>query len=262
MSRVLACRVLVTVCVAALGFVVLMVGIIWAVPLPDPDIAHASRVLDIHGRLIRELYVERRTALTLDEIPSTLRLAILTVEDERFYHHFGLDPIALVRATVVNWRSGRIVEGGSTISQQLVKNLYLSHDRTYYRKIMEALLTVKLEMRMDKNTILQLYLNQIYMGHGAYGVEAASQTYFGKSARALDLAESALLAAIIRSPENYSPYNNPERAKLRRNQVLDRMEKKGHITAMSADQARQAPIHLTGLISESAAPYFISYLLT
>ena len=238
-----------------------MAGVIWALPLPDPEIAQSSHVLDVHGRLVRELYVERRTPVPREDIPELLTRAVLVMEDERFYRHWGVDPIALVRAFLVNWRAGRVVEGGSTISQQLVKNLYLSHDRTYYRKMIEALLTIKMELRTEKDAILEMYLNQIYMGHGAFGMESAAQTYFGKSVHELDLAESALMAGIIRSPENYSPYNNPELAVSRRNRVLDRLQEKEHITAEAAAAARQAPIQLVGLPGEPGAPYFISYLL-
>ncbi len=260
-SGQLITRGLIVALVVAVSVSILLAAVIWALPLPEPEIAQSSRVLDIHGRLIRELYVERRTPVPLGEIPEVLRTAILAVEDERFYRHRGIDPIALVRAALVNWRQGRIVEGGSTISQQLVKNLYLSHERTYYRKIIEALYTIKLEMRMDKEAILEMYVNQIYLGHGAYGVESAAHTYFDKSVRDLDLAESALLVGIIRSPENYSPYNHPKQARVRRNQVLDRMEEKGHIRSEDAESARRAPIRTAGLPGEPGAPYFTAYLL-
>ncbi len=243
---------------AGVGGLVLLV---MAVPLPDPDVPAATQVLDSQGRLVGELFIERRTPLELEDFPRHLLDAVVAIEDERFYRHPGLDPVAVARAFVANLRAGRVVEGGSTISMQLVKNLYLTPERTYVRKAMEALLTLKLERKYSKEEILGLYLNQIYLGHGAFGMEAAARLYFGKSARRLDLAESALLAGIIRSPENLSPYNHPERARQRQRLVLARMAALGMISAEEAAAAAEQELRLAGIPADRAAPYFISHVL-
>ncbi|MEW6523210.1 MAG: PBP1A family penicillin-binding protein [Bacillota bacterium] len=241
----------------ALGLVLLVA----ASPLPEPDVPAATRVLDVQGRLIGELFVERRIPVPLGELPLVLRQAVVAVEDERFYRHVGIDPVAIFRAALVNLRARRIVEGASTISMQLVKNLYLSPDRTYHRKFMEAILTLKLERKFTKDEILGQYLNQIYLGHGTFGVEAAAQAYFRKSARQLDLAESALIAGIIRSPENYSPYNNPDAALRRRGLVLRLMVEQGMISEAHAQAAADQPLGVAGLPPGRAAPYFIAHVL-
>ena len=168
-------------------------------------------------------------SVTVRELPNRLIYAILAIEDRRFYSHYGIDPIGLTRAMLVNIREGAIVQGGSTITQQLAKNLFLSHERTIARKIREALLALWLEHKLSKDEILSAYLNRVYFGAGAYGVDAAAHTYFDKSARKLNLAESALLAGLLKAPARLSPVKNPKAARKRAKVVLGAMQDTGFI---------------------------------
>ncbi len=182
-----------------------------------------SKIFDDSDELITEFHVERRIFVPLPQIPKALKDAILATEDSRFYSHFGVDPMGIGRAVYQNFRHGRIVEGGSTITQQLAKVLFLTPDKSLDRKLKEAVLAVELERRYSKDRLLEMYLNQIYFGHGAFGVEAASRTFFGKSVRDLSIAESALLAGLPKAPSTYSPFDHPDAAKRRRAIVLARM---------------------------------------
>ncbi|HXG04987.1 MAG TPA: penicillin-binding protein 1A, partial [Candidatus Binatia bacterium] len=220
-----------------------------------------SKLYDDNDELITELHVERRIFVPLAQIPQSLRDAILATEDRRFYSHWGLDPIGIARAIVQNWRRGRIVEGGSTITQQLTKVLFLTPDKSLERKLKEAVLALELERRYSKDRILEMYLNQIYFGHGAYGVEAAARTYFGKSVSELTVRESALLAGLVRAPSNYSPFERPEAARMRRELVLRRMVEYGALA--EADAKRLARTDL-GLIPperrRTTGQYFLEYV--
>jgi penicillin-binding protein 1A len=182
-----------------------------------------SKIFDDSDELITEFHVERRIFVPLTQIPKALKEAILATEDSRFYSHFGVDPMGIARAVYQNFRHGRIVEGGSTITQQLAKVLFLTPDKSLDRKLKEAVLAVELERRYSKDRLLEMYLNQIYFGHGAFGVEAASRTFFGKSVKDLSIAESALLAGLPKAPSTYSPFEHPDAAKRRRAIVLARM---------------------------------------
>ena len=182
-----------------------------------------SKIFDDSDELITEFHVERRIFVPLAQIPQALKEAIIATEDARFYSHFGVDPMGIARAVYQNFRHGRIVEGGSTITQQLAKVLFLTPDKSLDRKLKEAVLAVELERRYPKDRLLEMYLNQIYFGHGAFGVEAASRTFFGKSVKDLSIAESALLAGLPKAPSTYSPFEHPEAAKRRRATVLARM---------------------------------------
>src|SRR5438093_5409815 len=190
-----------------------------------------SRVYSGDRQVIGQFYVERRILVTLTDVPQSLTQAVIAVEDARFFEHPGLDVIGILRATWTNLRRGGRIEGASTITQQLARSLFLSPERTFLRKFKELILAYKIEVILSKEQILEMYLNQIYFGQGAYGVAAASQTYFGKDPGTLNLAESALLAGLPKSPNNYSPYKYPERAKKRQEHVLARMEEAGFITA-------------------------------
>jgi len=230
--------------------------------LPDAQVFRASSVLDADGELVTKIFRQNRTPVPGADIPRDLRDAVVAIEDVRFYKHFGIDPVAIARAVVRNIRAGEIVEGGSTITQQLAKNLFLSAQRTFSRKFWEAILTLRLEMKFSKDTILEMYLNQIYFGEGVYGIEEAAKTYFGKSADDLTLSESALLAGIIRSPEFFSPFKNPEAAFGRRDLVLDTMARAEFISTEEAEAAKEAEIELAKPKPPSSrAPYFISYVL-
>ncbi|BCV23984.1 penicillin-binding protein [Gelria sp. Kuro-4] len=231
-------------------------------PLPQAAVPLASRLFDIQGQQVASLYTQNRVDVPLTDIAPDLRNAVVAIEDYRFYEHFGVDPVAVARAAVRNLRAGRVVEGGSTITQQLAKNLYLTPERTFERKIRELLLTLKLEARYSKEQILRLYLNTIYFGHGAYGAEVAAQTYFGKHARDLTLGEAALLAGLPRSPARYSPYIDPSAALKRRKVVLERMAELGYISAEQARAAENEPLRLVGLKARTGrAPYFVDYVV-
>src|SRR3989442_241953 len=219
-----------------------------------------SRIYDDNDELLTELHVERRIFVPLGQVPMALRDAILATEDRRFYSHWGIDPIGIARAVVQNYRRGRIVEGGSTITQQLTKVLFLTPDKSLERKLKEAVLALELERRYPKDRILEMYLNQVYFGHGAYGVEAAARTYFGKAVSELSVRESALLAGLPRAPSNYSPFEHPEVAKLRRELVLRRLVEYG--TLKEAEAKRPARTDL-GLVPpqgrRTTGQYFLEY---
>src|SRR5213596_2296717 len=220
-----------------------------------------TKVYDDNDELLTELHVERRIFVPLAHIPQTLRDAVIATEDRRFYSHFGVDPIGVARAIYQNWRRGRIVEGGSTITQQLAKVLFLTPDKSLERKLKEAVLALLLERRYSKNRILELYLNQIYFGQGAFGVEAAARTFFGKSVGELTLAESALLAGLPKAPATYSPFDHPDAAKRRRNTVLTRMVETG---ALKPDQAKPAGQAALALVPperrRTTGQYFLEYV--
>ncbi|HEV2055949.1 MAG TPA: PBP1A family penicillin-binding protein [Methylomirabilota bacterium] len=195
-----------------------------------------SKVYDENDEPITEFHVERRIFVTLGQMPQALKQAVIATEDARFYSHFGVDPMGIARAVYQNFRRGRIVEGGSTITQQLAKVLFLTPDRSLDRKLKEAVLAIELERRYSKDRILEMYLNQIYFGHGAFGVEAASRTFFGKGVSELAPAECALLAGLPKAPATYSPFEHPEAAMRRRAIVLTRMVDTG---AMKPSQAKR-----------------------
>jgi penicillin-binding protein 1A len=220
-----------------------------------------SRVYASDDEFLTEFQAEKRIFVPLQQIPPTLRNAIIAVEDARFYSHFGVDVRGILRAAYQNFRHGRVVEGGSTITQQLAKVLFLTPDRSFSRKVKEALLALELEKRYSKDRLLELYLNQVYMGHGAYGVEAAARMYFGKSVQDLTLPEAAMLAALPRSPGNYSPFERPELAQRRRAIVVGRLLEHGYIGEAEAKAANRAAL---GLIPperrRGSGQYFLEYL--
>jgi len=219
-----------------------------------------SRVYSDDRQIIGQYYVERRILTPLADIPQNLIDAVVAVEDARFFEHPGLDIIGIVRAVWTNLRRGGKVEGASTITQQLARSLFLSPERTYGRKFKELILAYKMELILSKEQILDLYLNQIYFGQGAYGVGSAAQTYFGKPLAELNLAEAALLAGLPKSPNNYSPLRNPDRAKRRQEHVLARMEEAGFITAEERQEAVAQELSFRHPTSEQIAPYFIEYV--
>src|SRR6187455_3395016 len=193
--------------------------------------------------VIGEFALEKRIPLKYDEIPPLMRNAILAVEDARFYDHVGIDPIRIIGATWKNLTSDK-VEGGSTLTQQLAKNLFLSKEQTLKRKMNEWALALQIERYYTKNQIMELYANHIFLGANAYGVEAGSETYFGKQAKDLSIGEAALLAGVPKAPSEYSPTSNPARAKERRDLVLDLMARNGFATQSEVDAAKAKPIQL------------------
>jgi penicillin-binding protein 1A len=186
---------------------------------------------------IAEFYKERRIVVPLAELPDMLIEAFIAAEDARFYKHRGIDLISIARAFFKNLEAGTIVQGGSTITQQVTKSFLLSPERSYTRKLKEAILAYRIDKSFNKEEILYLYLNQIYLGHGAYGVEAASENYFGKSSRDMNLAECAMLAGLPQAPSRYSPFRFPQRAKQRQIYVLNRMVEEGYISNIQATEA-------------------------
>lgn len=230
--------------------------------LPKPQVAVASKIYDSKNRLITSIYKENREHVSIDQIPAVTQQAFVAVEDARFYRHFGLDPIRILGALWRNLKAGEKVQGGSTITQQTVKNLYLSREKTFGRKIVEAWLAIQLEQKYSKKQILEMYLNQIYFGQGAYGIETASKTYFGKPAAELDLAESAMLAGLPKAPNTYTPYANWEGAKKRQKIVLNRMVEAGYIKQEAADKAAKEKIVLRSVESgPGPAPYFVNEIV-
>ncbi len=220
-----------------------------------------TQVFDENDEPISEYQVERRIFVPLPSIPRALRDALIATEDKRFYSHFGLDPIGILRALYQNYRRGRFAEGGSTITQQLTKVLFLTPDKSLERKLKEAVLALELERRYSKDRILEMYLNQVYFGQGAYGVEAAARTYFGKPVSDLELGEAALLAGLPRAPSAYSPFDHPAAAKRRRDVVLNRMVDAGLLKP--ADAKRIAASDLGLLPPErrrTSGQYFLDYV--
>lgn len=235
--------------------------------LPDPGGQMKGRdqtsvIRDKDGHTLAKLFAEQnRTDVELAEIPIQLRQAVISTEDQRFYEHKGVDPLGIVRAVIVDIRERAKVQGGSTITQQFVKQAFVTPEKTVRRKVMEGMLAYRVEKRFSKDRILELYLNTIYFGHGAYGVEAASQVYFGKHVRHLTLAESAMLAGVIKSPARYSPYLDAEAAQKRRLTVLAQMATEGYIAQEEYAKAAETSPKLKGLKRrKTRAPYFVEYV--
>lgn len=208
------------------------------------DPPQVTRILARDGSLLASIFTERRTVIPFSEVPEHVKLAFLAAEDATFYEHKGLNYFGMLRALSVNLRSGRSRQGASTITQQVIKNVVLGPERSYERKIKETILARRLEQSLTKDEIFELYLNQIYLGHGRYGVEEASRYYFGKKARELDLEEAATLAGLIASPERFSPRRDEARSLARRRYVLDQMLEKGFVTRELWQVAREAPLKL------------------
>jgi len=252
----------------------LVVGyLLLAADLPAPDSLvtrqspGATKLYDRKGRLLFEVLdprAGRRTRVPLDELPVHLRQAVIAVEDANFYAHPGVDVRGIARALWQMWVERRIVSGGSTITQQLARDVLLSEDerrqRTLARKLREAILALRIERHFTKDQILEMYLNEVYFGQLAYGIEAAARTYFGKPARDLDLAEAALLAGLIQSPARYNPLVDLDAAKKRQRVVLDLMVKAGFLTAEQAELAKREPLHFAGGDVKMRAPHFVTYV--
>ena len=217
----------------------------------------ASEVYDYRNRFYGSIGFQKRVYVPLEDIPDIVIKAFISAEDRNFYKHSGIDPGAILRALITNIKAGRIVQGGSTITQQLAKNLFLTRERTLRRKIKEALLAIKIEKTFSKDKILELYLNQIYLGQGAYGVEAASRIYFGKSVRELSLEEAALLAGLPKAPSKFNPFVSPELAKKRRNYVLRRMLEDGYITEEEYSVAVNKPVKVATQNKFRFSDYFL-----
>lgn len=223
--------------------------------------AHALQTTRVHaadGTLIAEWWRERRTVVFGDRIPRHVRLAAVAAEDGDFYQHEGLDIPGMFRALLVNLRDGRYTQGASTITQQVARSFYLSQDKTLRRKVLEVFLAQKLERHLEKDEILELYLNQIYFGHGRWGIAEAARHYLGKSVQALEVADAALLMGLVPAPERLNPLDDPKGAQARRDRVLDRMVERGFIDAAAAKAAKGAPVRSVAQDDEViAAPWFV-----
>ncbi len=225
------------------------------------SLGQTSKIYAADGTLLAEVFgSENRTVVPLESIPLYLQQATIAIEDERFYEHNGVDYEGLARAAFTNITSGSLVEGGSTITQQLVKTVYLTDERSFSRKLVEAVLATRLEQTVSKDEILERYLNTIYYGEGAYGVEAAAQTYFGKSVSQLDLSECATLAGLVNAPSIYSPKRDLKAATERRNVVLQKMADLGYITPAEAHGAASLPLVVSDQERTVAEPYFVEYV--
>lgn len=240
-----------------LGLVLLLIYL----PVPPPRMLAASEVYDTKNRLAATFFSENRRPVKLAEVPQFLRQAVLAVEDHRFYKHKGINLGRIFKAAWHDLLHGNMEQGGSTITQQLVKNVYLSHERTFSRKFLELLFSIKLEFKLSKDEIFELYLNKIYFGHGAYGVKVAAETYFQRELDKLNEAEMAMLAGLPRGPSYFSPYKHPKAARRRLLVCLQRMEKCGFITAEQYKRYSKQPLRLPGLKTRNnAAPYFMDLL--
>ena len=238
----------------------------------NSDLPQVNSLEDYHPSLITEVYsdagqvigsfaLERRIIVSWDEIPQVVKDAITSVEDQNFFTHWGIDFYGIARAGLKDVMAGRVVEGGSTLTQQLSKNLFLTPERTFRRKIQEAMLAIQIERFYTKQQILTMYCNLHFMGHGQYGFAAAAEYYFGKELKDLNIEEAAMLAAIPRSPPNYSPISHPERALFRRNYAIDRMVAEKKITVAQGEEAKSHPIKLAEKQRrDELAPYFVEEL--
>ena len=222
---------------------------------------HSVTVLDVRGRVIARRGIDSGLPVTLQDLPPYVSEAVLASEDRRFYSHFGLDLWGLGRAAWVNLQAGRVVQGGSTITQQLAKNLFLKPERTYGRKVQEALLSVYLEMSFTKDEILTLYLNRVYFGAGAYGIDAAARRYFNKPASKLSLVEAAILAGLLKAPTRYSPANSLELAQGRATVVLRAMVESGFIDEAERDEALHTRPKLASGSATQGNQYFVDWVM-
>jgi len=253
--------------VICLGLAVMGSSILYYILLKElPSIAAlkdyrpsiATRVYADNDELLDEFFLEDRKIIKLADVPNFVIQAFVAAEDARFYQHGGFDLQGMTRAFFKNMEAGRIIQGGSTITQQVAKSLYLSSERRYMRKIKEAILAYKIDKYLSKDEIIHLYLNHIYLGHGTYGIEAASQAYFGKSAKVLTLPEAALLAGLPKAPSSYSPFMHLDKAYQRQAYVLQRMVEDKYITPEEKDRAIHARIKLRSIRSNNKiASYFI-----
>ena len=237
---------------AGLMSILMVVGVAMVMAYPQlPDISDLAdyrpklplRVYTADGVLMGEFGEERRNLTPIKEIPQVMKDAVLSIEDARFYQHGGLDYLGLIRAGVANL-SKRKSQGASTITMQVARNVYLSTEKTYTRKIYEILLTFKLEHLLTKDQILEIYMNQIFLGNRAYGFASAAETYFGKPLKDISIAEAAMLAGLPKAPSAYNPISNPKRARSRQLYIIERMEENGFITAKQATEAKAEPLRI------------------
>lgn len=241
----------------------------WTKDLPSPSsiqeikLPESTKIYDRSGKiLLYDIHGEqKRTVVPFDEIPQFMRIATVVAEDSNFFHHFGIDLRGIARAVLTNLKRKTVLQGGSTITQQLIKNIYLSPERTFQRKIKEIILAFEVELKYSKNEILHMYLNAVPYGSNAYGVEAASQTFFQKHAKDLTIAESALLASLPKAPTTYSPFgNHPEQLKKRQEYILQRLRRLGYITDTEYETAVRETLNYARQDQGIKAPHFVIYV--
>lgn len=239
----------------------------WISELPDTRDLFASgtspdiTILDVKGRLIARRSPTRAAVIDIKQLPAYVPDAFVAIEDRRFRDHIGLDPIGLLRAASEDALAGRIVQGGSTLTQQLAKNLFLTRERTFKRKMQEALLALYLESRYSKDQILTLYLNRVYFGAGVYGIEAAAQRFFGKHASELTLTEAAMLAGSVKAPARFNPLADPDASRRRANVVLDAMQQAGVISRQACADAESIRPQITGAATTPDSGYFADWIV-
>jgi len=223
-----------------------------------------SQIVSSDDVIIKTFGAFKSEKVPVDDMPDNLKKAIVSIEDKNFYHHKGFDPVAIARSTISNIMAGRIVQGASTITQQLARILFLNQEKTFDRKFKELIIAYRLEKSIPKDEILEMYLNNVYLGEGAYGVGAAAEVYFNKPVKDLSLSECALLAGLPQAPSVYSPYQNMDLALKRRTKVLKRMQEEGYITLEQALEANKQKIHLSEIGRRTAlkkAPYFVDFVM-
>ena len=255
-----------TLLAAIWGTIVVGLAIVYFISsVPDPIIAALDdrppnvTILADDGTVLAERGL-RRGHVRLDVLPPYLAKAVIATEDRRFYYHFGIDPLGLVRASFRDASAGTVVEGGSTITQQLAKNLFLSPKRTLTRKLEEVIYAIWLEQRFTKDEILELYLNRVYFGGGTYGIEAAARHYFGRSARSVTLPQAALLAGLLKAPSKYAPTRSVKLASARVDEVLENMVEAGFLSPEEARAAGQQPLHLSAKGDDTGYPYAVDWV--
>jgi penicillin-binding protein 1A len=248
---------------AFIGYIVFLVITLPKVDrLADYKPPIVSQVFGDDGSLVGEFYLERRTVVPVERIPKKLIQAFVAAEDANYYQHRGIDYLGIIRAAIKNLISFRKKEGASTITQQVAKSMLLSPKKTYSRKLKEAILAKRMEERLSKDEILYIYLNQIYLGGGAYGVQLAAETYFGKDVDKLNLAEMAVLAGLPKAPNTYSPIKHIDKARERQKYVLERMVKEGYVTEAEAEHARRTPLVIQSRkkVNGEQSAYFMEYV--
>ena len=256
---------------AVAGFLLLVLGIAVAVAesqLPDydqlrkrNDLGQMIRMRAADGSVLVSLGPSFGRWLTYDQIPATMRAAMIAVEDKRFRSHPGVDPIGVARSLKVRLTTGHFSQGGSTITQQLARNIFLNNKRTFARKLQEAVLALALELKFSKNQILELYLNRVYFGGGSYGIDAASRTFYGHGADQLSLGEAAIIAGLVKAPSNYSPTADAEAARGRAGVVLHSMVENGFISASAAENVDPATVRLQAAPRQNSFRYFTDWAL-
>ena len=270
-ARIFAVASIAAVFLFVVGLAIALLGYVQiARNLPSPEELRArsatflsTKIYDRNGDLLYEVFDPhggKRTRVPLSQISSYVRDATIATEDANFYRHPGFDPISVARALWYDITERRIVSGGNTITQQLVKTLFLTPEITLKRKITEAVLAAEVTRRYDKDEVLEIYLNEIYYGNLAYGIEAAAETYFGKSAAELDLAEAAFLVGLPQAPALYDPYAHFDAAKKRQEVVLQLMVEQGYVTPARAEAAANQELHLAPPSLGQKAPHFVAYV--